>query len=58
MQLGWMCLAGVWVDVEFAVGKCESDQVGSRVQQSVRKFEREGKRKDKRKIWVQDVEAV
>lgn len=53
-----MCLAGVWVDVEFAVGKCESDQVGSRVQQSVRKFEREGKRKDKRKIWVQDVEAV
>jgi hypothetical protein len=48
----------VWVDLEFVVGKCESDQAGSGVQQSVRKFEREGKRKDKRKIWVQYVEAV
>jgi hypothetical protein len=48
----------MWIDVEFVVGRCESDQVGSGVRQSASKFKGEGKRRDKSKIWVRDVEAV
>jgi hypothetical protein len=51
-------LLGVWIDVEFVVGECESDQVGSGVQQNARKFKREGERRDKSKIWDQNVLAV
>ena len=48
----------VWIDVEVVVGRCGGDQVGSGVQQSVRKVEREAERSYKSKIWARNVRAV
>jgi hypothetical protein len=44
--------------VKFVVNRCESDQVGSGVQQSARKCKKEGERRDTSKIWIQNVKAV